>query len=296
MNDVKNCNSGEVFLPNKPVTKKLIKVPNMENIPHMDDRPTHIADDNFNANVVYTVDTISNYVHPIIEVPEEINYYEQEMLANIYSIIHIMESMERVNIMYPMIVKTTFTQLKYLCKLINFMRTKPTFLLLVKSLFHRYIVGLDHKELIEIYDEIFNDNLYSNDNAKYVFVPTLTQEWESEKIKEYQEQIQQMQIRKTAKRIPPKYEAGEIIGAKDKEGRWWMSKILARFEYQDSQVYYVEFIGWGEKFNEFISDGFRLQKFHPRRHRYFRPAWASKNSTIQRVESPQKTETREISG
>ena len=273
-------NPDEVFLPNKIVQKKPITVPDLDSIPRMNDRPTHISDDNFDASVVYTTDTIANYVQPKATSAEDIYYYEQEMLANIYSIIHIMESTERINVMYPMIVRTTFMQLKYLCKLIDFMRSNQTFLLFVKSLFHRYIAGSGHKELIDIYDEIFNDKLYSGDSAKHVFVPTLSAEWRMEKIKEYQEQMQQVQIRRAAKRNPPKYEAGEIIGAKDKEGRWWMSKVLAVYEYQNNQVYYVEFIGWGDKFNEFIADGFRLQKFNPKRHRYFRPAWAGKGSTI----------------
>ena len=277
---MQDSNVDEVFLPKKIVQKKPISIPNLGSIPRMNDRPTHILDDNFDASVVCTTDTINNYMHPRATSTEDIYYYEQEMLANIYSIIHIMESTERTNVMYPMIVRTTFMQLKYLCKLIEFMRSNPTFLLFVKSLFHRYIAGLGHKELIDIYDEIFNDKLYFGENAKHVFVPMLSTEWRMEKIKEYQEQIQQVQIRKTIKRTPPKYEAGEIIGAKDKEGRWWMSKVLAVYEYQNNQVYYIEFIGWGEKFNEFIADEFRLQKFNPKKHRYFRPAWASKESNI----------------
>lgn len=272
-------NPDEVFLPNKIVQKKPIIVPDLDSIPRMNDRPSHISDDTFDASVVYTTDTIANYMHPRVTNAEDVNYYEREMLANIYSIIHIMESTERTNIMYLMIVRTTFMQLKYLCKLIDFMRSSTTFLLFVKSLFHRYIAGLGHKELIDIYDEIFNDKLYSGDSAKHVFVPVLSDEWRVEKIKEYQEHMQQVHVRRVAKRNPPKYEAGEIIGAKDKEGRWWMSKVLDVYEYQNNQVYYVEFIGWGEKFNEFIADGFRLQKFNPKRHRYFRPAWADKGST-----------------
>lgn len=287
-------NPDEVFLPKRPTKKKPISVPNFENIPKMPDRATHITEDNFDTSIIYSEGTIANYMLPIVTDVDDVNYYEQEMLANMYSIIHIMESIERTNTMYLMIVRTTFMQLKYLCRLIGFMRLKPSFLLLVKSLFHRYIAVLGHTELVDIYDEIFNDKLYSGDNTKYVFVPTLTDEWRMARIKEYHENLQQMYIRKMSKKTPPAYEVGEIIGAKDKEGRWWMSKVLARYEYQGWPVYYVEFINWGDKFNEFIADGFRLRKYNPKIHKYFRPAWAGKGSLIKPIDAEVETETETV--
>ncbi len=263
------------------VSRKPIKKPDLNAIGEKPDRPTKIVDDVFDPIVTQTVETIGNFVKPIVTDYDDKTYLEQEMLSNIYSIIHIMETVERKNPIYEMIVKTTFLQLKYLCRLVNFMNCTPAFLILVKALFHRYIAILGHTDLIEIYDDIFTDGLYADKIKSYVFVPILTEEWRMEKIKEYQESVQQAYIRKNAKKAIPKYEINEIVGAKDKEGRWWLSKVLAVYEYNKHVVYYVEFVGWGEKFNEFISDGFRLQKYNPKKHRYFRPAWSAKQDAIQ---------------
>lgn len=278
--DALEATKDEVFFQSIPaptkLTKRSISAPCIKTFKKMPDRPTRMVDDVFDPIVTQSVDTIRNFVKPLVDNIEDKDYIEHEFMANVYSIIHIMETTNRSDPIYSMIVKTTFMQFKFLCRGIGFMQDNPSFLMLVKALFHRYIAVLGHTELIEIYNEIFTDNLYSKELASYVFVPTLPDEWKLEKIKEYQEYMQQVSIRKNAKKAAPKYEMGEIVGAKDKEGRWWMSKVLALFEVNAHIVYYVEFIGWGEKFNEFIADGFRIQKFNPKKHRYFRPAWAKK--------------------
>ena len=91
-----------------------------------------------------------------------------------------------------------------------------------------------------------------------------------------QEKCQQIKLRCMSKSIPPKYEIDEIVGAKDKENKWWMSRILDHVTCHGHTVYYVEFLGWGDHFNEFISDLHRLEKFNPRKHRYYRPEWKNK--------------------
>ncbi len=297
MENKKNCDLlEEEFLQDSDEPKKPIKkpyMPDLTKIPKHDDRKTHITEDIFSDKIVHTADTIGNYVLPKASTPEEIEKYEQEMLVNIYSIIHMMESMKMSDPFYQIVVKTTFIQLKYLCRLVPFMRGNSLFLLLVKSLFHRYIAVLGHKELIEIYDDVFSDRIYSGDNEKYVFVPTISEEWCNEKIKEYQTAMKQMQIRKMAKRKPPKYEKGEIVGAQDRERKWWLSQILEVFEFNGNQVYYVRFAGWGDKFDEFIPDGFRLQKYNSKKHKYYRPAWANKNVYIKPIDCDAQTEVDE---
>jgi hypothetical protein len=64
-----------------------------------------------------------------------------------------------------------------------------------------------------------------------------------------------------------KYIVGQIVGAKDKEGKWWMSRILYVFEDPNYPYpwYYVHFEGWGDIQNEWISSLFRIKKFNPRR-------------------------------
>ncbi len=253
--------------------KKNLKKPDLKTIKTMEDRQTHIVDDVFDPIITQSPETIGNFIKPPVVDEDDKQFLEQENMVNMYNMIHIMETMRRSDTHYPMIVKTTFLHYKYLFRS-GALRVNKEFMYLIKTLFHRYIAILGHTELIEIYNDIFTDKLYEPDIVKYVFVPTLTDEWKLERIKEYQESMQQAFVRKNAKKQAPQYEKDEIIGAKDKEGRWWMAKVLAVYEYNLHVVYYVEFCGWGEKFNEFISDGFRLQKFSPKKHRYFRPAWS----------------------
>lgn len=70
----------------------------------------------------------------------------------------------------------------------------------------------------------------------------------------------------------PLFTKNEIVGAKDKEGRWWMSQILDIIQYDHHNIYYVSFLGWGDRFNEFITNTSRIKKYNPRRHKYYRPS------------------------
>ena len=64
-----------------------------------------------------------------------------------------------------------------------------------------------------------------------------------------------------------RYTVGQIVGAKDKERKWWMARILYVFEdpHYPYPWYYVHFEGWGELQNEWISSPFRIKNFNPRR-------------------------------
>lgn len=69
------------------------------------------------------------------------------------------------------------------------------------------------------------------------------------------------------KRITTKYKVGQIVGARDSERRWWMSRIL--FVFEDPKYpypwYYVHFEGWSDIQNEWISSPYRIKCFNPRR-------------------------------
>ena len=199
---------------------------------------------------------------------------DADITKNIINMMQILESEEFVSTQENFIYNV-FELIRHAC--VN-LKDNLEFLALVKTWFHEYIVSKKHTSLITIYNTLFTDNLYKEENLKYMYIPTPDADWVKEKIKEYNDEMENINIRKNAKKAPPKYAKNEIVGAKDKEGRWWMSKILHVCEYQGSVVYLVEFIGWGEKFNEFISDGFRINKFNPKKHKYFRPAWVAKNA------------------
>lgn len=173
-----------------------------------------------------------------------------------------------------------------------FLHKEPLFALLVKIYFHNFIADQRFIEFVPLYNVIFNDHMYDNTSDVTVFPKIIPKEFIDKKITEYQEECKRIEYKRRAKRQPPKYEKGEIVGAKDKEGRWWMSRVLEVFHYMEHIAYYVEFLGWGEKFNEFITDGFRIETFKPRKHLYYRPAWRIRN-TLNETKEEISEETKE---
>jgi len=154
------------------------------------------------------------------------------------------------------------------------------FILAIKQKFHEFIVKERLHNLVHAYNKIFNDNLYD-----YIeMLPEknfITQEEIDRLVKQYHSDMEDLENRRRALRLLPKYEKGEIVGAKDKEGRWWMSRVLKVFTHLEHNMYYVEFLGWGPKFNEFIVDSFRISQFNPRKHVYYRPAWKRRQNAAQ---------------
>ena len=79
-----------------------------------------------------------------------------------------------------------------------------------------------------------------------------------------------------------RFKVDEIIGARDLENNWWLSRIL--YIYDDPNYpdlwYYVRYEGWGVIHNEWISSSsFRIQKFNPRKHILKRLGDQTKNDT-----------------
>ena len=61
----------------------------------------------------------------------------------------------------------------------------------------------------------------------------------------------------------------QIVGAKDKENNWWLSRILGVYndKERDGYWYYVRFEGWLKKHDEWIySESFRINTFNPKKH------------------------------
>ncbi len=73
------------------------------------------------------------------------------------------------------------------------------------------------------------------------------------------------QIKKTL----PKFKVGQIVGAKDKENNWWLSRVLHVYDTprKNSYWYYIRFEGWGKHHDEWIcSDTYRVRFFNSRKH------------------------------
>lgn len=71
------------------------------------------------------------------------------------------------------------------------------------------------------------------------------------------------------KKIPPKFKVGQIVGAKDKENKWWLSRVLHVYDtpQKNSYWYYIRFEGWGKMHDEWIcSNTYRVRYFNPHKH------------------------------
>jgi len=167
---------------------------------------------------------------------------------------------------------------KCICEYLDVMNNDKTVAKLVitlKAKLHHLIKFECIYELIPIYDEIFNDQLYKDiDVPDDIEIPN---EQIDSYIKQYNDAL--MKYKKKVYKAP-QFEKGEVVGAKDKEGNWWMSEVLEIFTYKEHAVYYVKFFGWGDQFNEFITSTRNIKKFNPRKHLYYRPAWKTKKNTL----------------
>lgn len=162
---------------------------------------------------------------------------------------------------------------------INVLRQNPSLSIVVKALFHEFIESKNITSIIKYYNRIFNDNLYKQKNTEYKNIEyknTLSDEEIQYYLNKYNESIN---FSYEVSNTPIIYEENEIIGAKDRNGKWWMARILKIFSHRIKNtmhnLYYIEYCGWGSSFNEFIlhSDSHRMQKFNPKKHILYRSAW-----------------------
>lgn len=170
-------------------------------------------------------------------------------------------------------------------------------LLILKGVFDILIVDYNKLHLVSKYNEIFNDKMYdtltlTGKDVNITPIP-LTQKEKEVFIQNYQKKVRDVEVRRRLNAKPAKYTIGDIVGAQDKEGKWWMSQVLDVFSHLDQHMYYVTFLGWGEQFNEFIVSPFKIQRFNPKRHRYYRPAFEKKKDEEGNEEDEENDGTEE---
>lgn len=68
-----------------------------------------------------------------------------------------------------------------------------------------------------------------------------------------------------------KFKVGQIVGARDSNGKWWLSEVLHLLEVNDGNGiwYYVNFKGFDMKANEWVQVP-RICKFNPKRDKLYR--------------------------
>jgi hypothetical protein len=224
----------------------------------------------YNAEFVEIVD--EKNINKIVKPPVPLQVKELRFLA-IQAITHLNQFSNTDNCdtsINEIYISSAMTQI--LCYINVMPEFDAKFYLLIRSIFHRYISELGYTHIIPYYNMIFNDNIYAEyEQTNNTPLPIISEEWKNEKIKEYITKQIQIERRKASKKPFIEHKVNSYVGARDKEGKWWLSKILAVFNKDDKTVYYVEFLNWGPQFNEFIADMSRIQRYNSRRHHLFRP-------------------------
>lgn len=208
-----------------------------------------------------------------------------DIFKSIISQVFLLETTNHNVTSYPQYVSIIFNSIKILCDRLPADSIFNDIFLFVKVMFHRYIVDFQQKQLIKIYNEMFIDGFYNNDDIRIMILPVLTEEWKLQQIKEYQEEVKTITALKNNKRPAITYEVGEIVGARDKTGKWLMAEVLKIATVDDKIVYYVQFKGWSDLYNEFISDPKKIAKYNPKKHVYFRTIWHKKNASKKSVKN-----------
>ena len=154
---------------------------------------------------------------------------------------------------------------KYKC----YLKSIPEALAIIKGFFHKLIVDDRRYDIISVYNELFCDEVYKvidKYNERYV----IPQDILNKALDDYNKKIASF-IKKTHTLYKMKtFTEGQIIGAQDREGRWWLSQVITMVTYGQHRCYYVRFCGWDECFNEWIADPYRLQWYNYKRHKLYR--------------------------
>ena len=134
-----------------------------------------------------------------------------------------------------------------------------------------YKIQLDFSSVIykmidNIRNKKYSDNLYFRDvNANNSNTPPIP----VEQRKLIESGLPQFKYSRQIKKPIKPFVVNQIVGAKDKENKWWLSRILHVHEQPDSANYwyYVRFEGWGALYDEWInSKTYRVRAYNPRKH------------------------------
>jgi hypothetical protein len=238
---------------------------------------TYMPNDTHMPNDI-TIDNIQLLLHPYILNTERKTTMESLLFRLINDVNNIIGNQNRKK--FIIIIFTALIGFKDILNMPNMSK----YVLVIKVKFHEFIMKFRTYDLIPIYNQIFNDEIYSHIQLRLTR-DVINQDEIQCLINKYHSNIEDLKNQRIQLRTLPKFDEDEIVGAKDKEGRWWMSKILKVFKHMEHNMYYVEFLGWGPKFNEFIVDSYRISYFNPRKHIYYRPSLKHKHNLNDQVKS-----------
>jgi hypothetical protein len=131
---------------------------------------------------------------------------------------------------------------------------------------HHYDILVIYKMLWNIQKGKLSDNIhfrYVEENVrKYPPIP------EHERLL-IERKVKYITYSYQAKKKHDAFRVGQIVGAKDKENKWWLSRVLHVFndEERAGYWYYIRFEGWGVLHDEWIySETYRVRYYNSRKH------------------------------
>lgn len=149
--------------------------------------------------------------------------------------------------------------------------TQRLFMSQVQELAEEYADNTNEENIkqLELLDKYFGHGDYSDPDT---IVERMTDDMAREIITKYNRKQAALAMKLKLKKMKPRFTTGEIVGAKDASGKWWMARILEVVKYSGGYAYYVEFCNWGPKFNLVITNPSDIRWYNPKKHRLFRGA------------------------
>ena len=185
-------------------------------------------------------------------------------IMNIVTIIHdTIDSEDKTNVhqLYNILKNTLIINSRALNTMPNFTKEIDNYLTLIAVDYNRLLI---HKMLSNIRNNIDNKQFreigYGTSN-----IPPMSIE---ERIIIESKLPQFRKVRQFKKNQAP-FNVDEIVGAKDKENKWWLARVLHRFDTPESADfwYYVRFENQDAIHDEWIcSKTYRVRHFNPRKH------------------------------
>ena len=129
--------------------------------------------------------------------------------------------------------------------------------------YNRYVI---HKMLKNIKLGLYEENLHFRDvSIEISNIPPMPTE---ERLL-IERKLPQFNYSKQIKKNVKPFTVNQIVGAKDKENNWWLSRVLHVYDAPHDNIYwyYIRFEGWGEIHDEWInSRTYRVREYNPRKH------------------------------
>lgn len=120
--------------------------------------------------------------------------------------------------------------------------------------------------------QIYNGDIQSDESIDTPLCPNDVEKFEL--IKEnYRKKIIDIKNNNMKSVGRPMFHLGEIVGARDREKRWWMAKIHEVYEFSIGRfVYLVEFLNWGREYDEVLDEKY-IRTYNRWLHTLYKPAY-----------------------